>query len=192
MGQRFVETMRAWLLSLPHDLKIFYEASTDENLEQGPRVLATGAIIYAISPNDFISADRADFTSYADDCIIVRIAAQKVLAEAGEDAEFWKSRFPEFFEPLDEQLGICREAMGELYDWLALRVEPLRELLYKGNKPLKYVEDDDLAELLYQDGLAFATNYPVNETDVVDRFKKPSTILDLLARRKADEDLKRT
>ena len=62
IGRRFVDTMRGWLISLPHDLKILYEATSDENLDRASRELATGAIIYVVSPCDFITSDRSDFS----------------------------------------------------------------------------------------------------------------------------------
>ena len=65
--RRFVDTMRGWLISLPHDLKILYEASTDENLDRKLRELALGAIFYVISPHDIVS-DRKEFSTFADDC----------------------------------------------------------------------------------------------------------------------------
>jgi hypothetical protein len=64
--------MRSWLISLPHDLKILYEATADPDLERASRELAVGAIIYCVSPSDYVSSDRSDFSSYADDCIMRR------------------------------------------------------------------------------------------------------------------------
>ena len=88
IGRRFVDTMRSWLISLPHDLKILYEAAADANLDRASRELAIGAIIYVISPNDFIASDRQDFSGYADDCLVLRPLAQPVLdAELARHSE---------------------------------------------------------------------------------------------------------
>jgi uncharacterized membrane protein YkvA (DUF1232 family) len=189
-GRRFVETMRGWLISLPHDLKILYEAAADENLEREVRELAVGAIVYVISPSDTI-ADRGDFSSYADDCILLRLALQRIIRDAGEDAEFLKSRFAEFFAALDDELNACKPALGDIFGWLDARVETLREQAYKGNKIARYIDDDDLAEKLYEDGLAFATVYPVDEKRLADKFKKASTILEVLEKRKSEEESKK-
>lgn len=189
MGQRFVETMRGWLISLPHDLKILYEASTDENLDTKIRELAVGGIVYVISPND-LSADRKDFSGYADDCVMLRLVLQRIIKDAGEDAEFLRGRFDEFFATLDDEMAACRPSLGELYDWLASRVDTLGEQVYKGSKVAKFVADGALAEQLYEDGLAFATTYPVDEKRLADKFKKASTILEVIAKRKTQEDKK--
>jgi len=192
IGRRFVDTMRAWLISLPHDLKILYEAVADENLDRAARELATGAIIYVISPTDFISSDRSDFTGYADDCLILRIALRRIVSVEDEDSQQFRDRFKDFFESLDEELEVCGKAMGDLYGWLAARVDHLREIEYKTKKVPGYLDDEELSELLYEDGLVFATEYPVDEDLLADRFKKASTILEVIQRRKAEEDRKKS
>jgi uncharacterized membrane protein YkvA (DUF1232 family) len=188
--RRFVETMRGWLISLPHDLKILYEASTDENLDRKMRELAVGAIFYVISPHDVVS-DRKEFSTFADDCIVLRLALQQIAREGGEDAEFLKGRFAEFFDELEGELAVCPGVMGELYTWLVDRIPQLPEQHYKSNKVAKYLDDEEAAEALYEDGIAFATAYPVDEKRLADKFKKASTILEVMARSKAEYDRKR-
>tara|TARA_R110002096_G_scaffold16898_1_gene57630 strand:- start:78452 stop:79045 length:594 start_codon:yes stop_codon:yes gene_type:complete len=186
---RFVKTMRSWLVNLPFDLKILYEASTDENLSRETRELMIGAIIYTISPSDLIS-DRDNFASYADDCVLLRVALKQGLEGDDEDKEFFRSRFPEFFETLDEELETSRAAMGDLHDWLASKVVLLPKRKYKNKRVKQYFESEELQEELYDAGLEFRTEYPIIEDDIADRFKKPSSITDLLRRAKDDEELK--
>ncbi|MBL4632775.1 MAG: hypothetical protein JKY56_02825 [Kofleriaceae bacterium] len=190
LSDRFVTTMRSWLVSLPFDLKILYEASTDENLSRETRELMLGAIIYTISPNDLIS-DRDNFVSYADDCLLLRLAIKKGLTSDDEDEEFFRTRFSEFFETLDSELATCQEAMGDLYPWLASKVDGLTTRKYKNKTVKNHFESDELQETLYEDGLEFRTEYPVVEETIADRFKKVSSVLDLLQRVKDDEDRKR-
>ncbi len=191
LSDRFVQTMRSWLVSLPFDLKILYEASTDENLSRETRELMIGAIIYTISPNDLIS-DRENFASYADDCLLVRLALKKGVTSDDEDEEFFRSRFSEFFDTLDEELATCEQAMGDIYPWLAAKVDLLTKRKYKNKSVQNHFESDELQETLYEDGLEFRTEYPVIEDDIADKFKKVSSILNLLQRVKDDEDRKRS
>ena len=188
--QTFLETMSAWLVSLPHDLRILYEASSDENLDRKARELAVGAIIYVVSPNDFI-ADRHDtFLSYCDDCMVLRMALQRIMAASNDDTKAFAERFPEFFEPLAEELGVCKKYLGPLFSWLDGRVDGLRALEYKSKKVPTYLDDDEASELLYEDGLAFRTDYDVTEEKLRDKFKKAASVLQLLQRRKEEEDMK--
>src|SRR6185436_7686355 len=55
---KFVELVRGWLVSLPHDLKIAFDAMDDENLPRPVREVAAGVIAYVVSPNDV--SDRYD------------------------------------------------------------------------------------------------------------------------------------
>jgi len=190
-GRRFVDTMRDWLISLPHDLKILYEASSDANLDRASRELAVGAIIYVVSPSDFISSDRSDFSGYADDCLILRLALSRIGANKDEDSQTFRDRFSDFFASLADGLSVCNKAMGELYGWLDSLVDGLPKLEYKSKKVAVYLDDDEASEMLYEDGLAFATDYPVDEDDLADRFKKASTIIDVIQKRKLEEDRKR-
>jgi uncharacterized membrane protein YkvA (DUF1232 family) len=189
LSGRFVKVMRSWLINLPYDLKILYEASTDENLSRETRELMIGAIIYAISPNDLIS-DRDNFASYADDCLLLRVALKNGVGSEDEDEEFFRSRFPEFFDSLDDELATCEEALGDLYQWLASKVTILPKRSYKNKTVKQHFESEDLQEVLYEDGLEFRTEYPVSEDDIHDRFKKPSSVIDLLRRAKGHEDIK--
>ena len=189
----FVETLSNWLVSLPHDLKLLYEAADDENLDRTAREIAVGAIIYVVSPNDFISADRdGSFISYSDDCLLLRLALLRVVAKKTEDTDFFKGRFPEFFDTLDEELAVCKSFMGELLDWLESKVDGLTTLEYKGKKIADYLDDDEASVILYEDGLAFRTEYDVDEATLADSFKKAASVIAMIQRKKDEDDKKLT
>src|SRR5215470_12747343 len=110
---KFVELVRAWLVSLPHDLKIAFDAMDDENLPRTVREIATGVVIYVVSPNDAVSDRNNNIVSYADDAVLLRIALEKALGK-GEDEQAFRGRFPELFDNLDENLKLCKTIMGDL------------------------------------------------------------------------------
>jgi uncharacterized membrane protein YkvA (DUF1232 family) len=187
--QRFVETMSSWLASLPHDLKILYEAMDDENLARPARETAVGAIVYTVSPHDFVSDRKDSFASYSDDCLVLRIALREIVSKGDEDSEAFKDRFSEFFDGIDEKLALCEQVMGDLYPWLKTKVAGLRTRQHRGKKTATYIDDDEAREALYEDGLAFRTEYPVDEETLSDRLKRASTILDVMRRRKAEDSV---
>jgi uncharacterized membrane protein YkvA (DUF1232 family) len=184
---RFVDLVSSWLVSLPHDLKIAFEAMDDENLPRPARELAVGAIIYVVSPNDVISDRNDTIASFADDAVLLRLALQRVVAKGGEDGQAFEERFSEFFEGLDDKFKLCGGVMGDLMPWLEGKVEGLVKLSYKGTKVPKYLDDDESRELLYEDGLVFRTDYPVDEKTIGDKLKKASTVTDVMRKRKAEE-----
>lgn len=186
MEAKFVELVRNWLVSLPHDLKIAFDAMDDENLPRPVREVAAGVVAYVVSPNDFI-ADRNDaVVSFADDAVLLRLALQKALG-TGEDEDAFRQRFPELFENLDENLGLCKTVMGDLMTWLESKVSTLPKLDYKGKKVVKYLDDEEAREQLFDDGIVFRTDYPVDEKTITDKLKKASTVTEVMKRRQAEE-----
>ena len=187
MESKFVELVRNWLVSLPHDLKIAFDAMDDENLPRPVREVAAGVVAYVVGPNDSVSSDRNDtIVSYADDALLLRLALQKALGK-GEDEEAFRQRFPELFEELDENLGLCKTVRGDLMTWLESKVAALPKLDYKGKKVAKYLDDDEARGQLFDDGLVFRTDYPVDEETIADKLKKASTVTDVMKRRQAEE-----
>jgi uncharacterized membrane protein YkvA (DUF1232 family) len=183
---KFVELVRNWLVSLPHDLKIAFDAMDDENLPRNVREIATGVAIYVVSPNDSVGDRNDQVVSYADDAILLRLALAKALGE-GEDEKTFRDRFPELFENLDEDLKICKTVMGDLMTWLEGKVIAVQKIEYKGRKVPAYLDNDEAREKLFDDGLVFRTDYPVDEKTIGDKLKKASTIVDVMNRRKAAE-----
>jgi uncharacterized membrane protein YkvA (DUF1232 family) len=183
---KFVELVRSWLVSLPHDLKIAFDAMDDENLPRAVREVATGVVIYVVSPNDSIQDRNDAVVSYADDALLLRLALAKALG-AGEDEKAFRDRFPELFEELDDNLTLCKSVMGELMTWLESKVGALRTAEYKGKKLATYLDDDEAREALFDDGLVFRTDYPVDEKTIADKLKKATTVTEVMKRRKAEE-----
>lgn len=184
---KFVELMRSWLVSLPHDLKIAFDAMDDENLPRTVRETATGVVIYVVSPHDSVSSDRDNtIVSYADDAMLLRLALHKALGK-GEDEQAFRDRFPELFENLEDNLKLCREIMGDLMTWLEGKVGTLKGIDYKGKKAPSFLDNEEAREALFDDGLVFRTDYPVDEKTIGDKLKKAGTVLEALKRRKTDE-----
>ena len=183
---KFVELVRGWLVSLPHDLKIAFDAMDDENLPRSVREVAAGVIAYVVSPNDFVSDRNDAVVSFADDALLLRLALAQALGK-GEDEQAFRERFHELFESLDENLTVCKSVMGELMTWLESKVSGLPTIEYKGKKIAKYLDDEEAREQLFDDGLVFRTDYPVDEKTIGDKLKKASTVTDAIKRRKAEE-----
>ena len=77
--------------------------------------------------------------------------------------------------------------MGELMTWLESKLTTLPTLEYKGKKITKYLDDEEAREQLFEDGLVFRTDYPVDEKTITDKLKKATTITDVMRRRQAEE-----
>ncbi len=150
--RRFLSVVTGWLLSLPHDLKVLFEAKDDPNLDRPARETAAGAILHALLPD---TSGEEKFITFADDAILVHAALRAILQQGGEAAADFKTRFDEYYVDLDSNLAVCQQAMGDTYAWLAAKVEALPKQSYKGKKVPVYIDDDeaDRAAVRGQPGL---------------------------------------
>jgi uncharacterized membrane protein YkvA (DUF1232 family) len=184
---KFVEIVRNWLVSLPHDLKTAFDALDDENLPRNAREMAVGTIIYLVSPHDLLKDRKDAMIGFVDDAILLRLGLAKMLSLAGDDAADFRGRYPDLFETLEADWSVCRTVMGDLAPWLESKVATLIKLDHKGKKVAKFLDDDEAREQLFEDGLVFRTDYPVDERMIGDRLKKASTVLDALRKAKSEE-----
>jgi hypothetical protein len=184
----FLAKVSEYLLSLPFDLKILQEAVTDPDLERDAREIAAGTIIHTIAPQEGDGPVR-----YVDDVLLVRAALKRILAEGGEHAKDFAARFEsEVYGKLDEDLATFESVLGDLWPWLNGKLEAFRKPSYKGKTPSQYVDDDEAASFLYDEGLEFQTNYNVTEDKVRNSVRRIETILESLNKRRTEDAKKKS
>jgi hypothetical protein len=184
----FLETMSKALVSLPFDLKILLEAVADSDLERGVRELAAGTVVHVITPKDG-NVDAP--LRFAEDVVQLRLALAKIAAEGGEGAPAFRARFAEDYARFDEELGLFRQALGnDVVDWLDSRWASLLRGVYGKKKISMFVDDEEVGTFLYDEGLRFATLYPITEKSLAGRVKQAQPFVDHLAR-KRDQDKKK-
>src|SRR6185503_1107231 len=88
-------------------------------------------------------------------------------------------------------LGLCRGGFGdEIVDWLESRWATRAKAVYAKKKVSMFVDDEEVGTFLYDEGLGFATNYPITEKSLAGRMKQVQPFIDHLAR-KRDQDKKK-
>ena len=161
----FVQRVRELLVMLPYDIKVFFEAITDKNLSMEARKVAAGAIIYCLSPSDPIP-DSAGILGFVDDVTVVKIALSRLLELGGDEAAEYPKRFSDQYDGLDSDLALIRGYLGENMAWLERRIrEQLPNNRYKGKSTEEYLTDDEAQSFLYTEGLAFTTDYEIDEEE---------------------------
>jgi hypothetical protein len=184
----FLDTMAKALVSLPFDLKILLEAVADSDLERGVRELAAGTVVHVITPKDG-NVDAP--LRFAEDVVQLRLALAKIVAEGGEGAPAFRERFAEDYARFDEELGLFRQTLGNgVVDWLDSRWASLLKGVYGKKKISMFVDDEEVGTFLYDEGLRFATLYPITEKSLAGRVKQAQPFVDHLAR-KRDQDKKK-
>jgi hypothetical protein len=188
LERTFLETISRTLVSLPFDLKILLEAVADSDLEHGTRVLAASTVVHIITPKDG-NVDAP--VRFAEDVLQLRLAMRKIAAEGGEGAPAFKERFAEDYGRIDEELELFRSVFGaDVLDWLDSRWPTLAKGVYAKKKIPQFVDDEEVGTFLYDEGLGFATNYPITEKSLAGRVKQVQPFIDHLAR-KRDQDKKK-
>lgn len=184
----FLDRIGEYLLSLPFDLKVLQEAVIDPDLERAAREIAAGAIIYAIGPQEGDGPLR-----FVDDVLLVRAVFKRIQADGGEGSRAFKERFEaEVYGRLDEDLRVFETVLGDLWPWLTDRLEGFRKPAYKGKTPAQYVDDEEAASFLYDEGLEFQTNYNVTEDKVRNSVRRVDAIVEQLEKRRAEDAKKKT
>ena len=184
----FLEKVGEYLLSLPFDLKVLQEAVTDPDLERDAREIAAGTIIHTLGPQEGDGPMR-----FVDDVLLVRAALKRVVADGGEHAKDFAARFDgEIYAKLDSDLANFADVLGDLWPWLQGKLETFRKPPYKGKTPSQYVDDDEAASFLYEEGLEFQTNYNVTEDKVRNSVRRVDAILESLNKRRAEDAKKKT
>jgi len=184
----FLDTMSRALVSLPFDLKILLEAVADSDLERAVRELAAGTVVHVITPKDGNGEAPLRFT---EDVVQLRLALAKIIAEGGEGAPAFRARFAEDFTRFDEELGLFRQTLGgDVVDWLDSRWASILKGVYAKKKISMFVDDEEVGTFLYDEGLRFATLYPITEKSLAGRVKQAQPFVDHLAR-KRDQDKKK-
>ena len=185
----FLEKVGEYLLSLPFDLKILQEAVTHPDLDRAAREIAAGTIIHTLGPQDGGDGPMR----YVDDALLVRAAFKRVVADGSEHAKEFTARFEaEVYGKLDEDLKMFEDVLGDLWPWLTGKLEGFRKPSYKGKTPSQYVDDDEAAAFLYEEGLEFQTNYNVTEDKVRNSVRRVDAILESLNKRRTEDAKKKT
>jgi len=188
LERRFLETISRTLVSLPFDLKVLLEAVADSDLEHETRVLAAATAVHVITPKEG-NVDAP--VRFMEDVVQLRLALVKIAAEGGEGAPAFKQRFAEDYSKVDGELELFREIFGaDVVEWLDSRWATLGKAVYAKKKIPTFVDDEEVGTFLYDEGLQFATNYPITEKSLAGRVKQVQPFIDHLAR-KRDQDKKK-
>jgi hypothetical protein len=184
----FLEKIGEYLLSLPFDLKILQEAVTDPDLARDAREIAVGTIIHSIGPQEGEGPLR-----FADDVLLARAAFKRIVADGSEGAKAFADRFAsEVYSKLDDDIAMFADVLGDLWPWLTGKLDAFRKPPYKGKTPAQYVDDEEAASFLYEEGLEFQTNYNVNEDKVRNSVRRLDPIVEQLIKRRAEEAKKKS
>lgn len=177
----FLEMLARALVSLPFDLKVLIEAVSDSDLDREVRETAASMVVYAITPRE---GNVEPWLRHSEDAILLRLAARRILEHGGEDALAFRDRFSEEFSRFAEELEIFEKVTNkDVMAWLDGRWASLRKAVFAKKKIASFVDDEEMATLLYDEGLKFGTNYAISEKSLAGRLKQSQSVFDHLQKK---------
>jgi hypothetical protein len=183
----FVEKLSEYLLSLPFDLKILQEAVTDTDLDKTVRLLAASTVLHTVLPQE----GEPGPLRYVDDVLLVRAALAEIGKGDSEGPTEFRARFQtEIYGKLEDDLACFSAYLGPMWPWLTAKLATFHKLSFKGKKPAQALEDEEIAILFYDEGLAFQTNYTVSEEQIRNKLRRGDQVLELFRKRFEDDKKK--
>jgi uncharacterized membrane protein YkvA (DUF1232 family) len=159
--------------ALATDLKVLLRAVQDENLDDGLRREAVGAVLYTISAGDLVP-DSLGVLGYADDALVCRMALQRIGAKEAS----WRERYPRLYDRLDEDLAAARAFLGdELYDFVGTAATTRTEAEYKGKTARDFLDDPEASGWLADEVSAQSVKLSFRRVDLERELKKIDQIL---------------
>lgn len=180
---KFREAISEGILSLPQDMKGVLRVVEDPEVDEEGRVLLAGALIHIFSGHNAIPGQRG-ILAHVDDVLVMRLALERVEKTNPEAIGRHRVDSPELFDPLDEQLAVTREFLGELLTVLDRAVDGCSKLNHQGHTPQQCIEGDG-ANWLYGSVQEAIMELELDEDEVVREVKNIDRIVPHLESRVA-------
>jgi uncharacterized membrane protein YkvA (DUF1232 family) len=123
-------TVMGTIRQLPHYLRLLYGLLTDSRVSKLDKLLVVGAIVYVVTPLDFIP-DVIPFFGEVDDVFLLMTALQRLIANAGREVvlDHWTG------DPVDLADLNVRRAIGAAAFFLPLGMRrKLKKLALRGRR----------------------------------------------------------
>ena len=123
---RFEELMSEAVIGLVHNMKSVLRIVEDPEVDDASRTLLAGALIHVLSQSTAVPGVRGTL-QHVGSALIIALALEKAREKSPKAFEAHRESAPELLEPLDEQLSVAREFIGEGMKVLDETVEKLPE-----------------------------------------------------------------
>ena len=174
--ERFVEVVTDGILSLPQDLKAVLRMVDDPEFDDDSRVAAAGALLHVLSAANAIPGLRG-MLAYVDDVLVLRLVLERMGTRSPEAMARHREDSPELLAPLDEQLEVTREYLGELVSVLEKAADGVSKLSHEGKTARQCVSDSEMGTWLYDEIHTALVDMDFDRDDVTRATKSIDQIL---------------
>jgi uncharacterized membrane protein YkvA (DUF1232 family) len=180
----FAEAMREALLSLPQDLKAMLRVMEDPDLDDEARVLASGALLHALSASNAIPGMKGTL-ALVDDVLVLRLALERMAQISPDVVARHRADVPEVFGEWSPQLDAARTYLGERgISVLEKALEGLPRMTHQGHSATECARDEDAATWLYDSvHEAIVEQFEISPAEVTRAVKSSHEILAKVSQR---------
>jgi uncharacterized membrane protein YkvA (DUF1232 family) len=153
-----LDTLEAWLASLPDDIRCFSAIAADESIPAGARRIAAGVINYLFKSIDLIP-DGIDDIGTIDDVMTLRLGAALIKAEEVERSQPEAGRT---LGHLAEEASVVREILGaDLHERFARYTSALKTMSSRGRGAQDVVDNAQMLHEMIVEVGSFCTGYTI-------------------------------
>ena len=161
-----LDTLEAWLASLPDDIQCFRAIAADESIPAGARRVAAGIINYLFKSIDLIP-DGIDDIGTIDDVMTLRLGAALIKAEEVERSQPEAGRT---LRHLAEEVSVVREILGtDLHERFARYTSTLATVSSRGRSAQDIVENSQKLHEMSAEVGSFCTGYIIPQLEKSER-----------------------
>jgi uncharacterized membrane protein YkvA (DUF1232 family) len=153
-----LDTLEAWLASLPDDIRCFRAIASDESIPAGARRIAAGVINYLFKSADLIP-DGIDDIGTLDDVMTLRLGAALLRAEEVERSQPEAGRT---LRHLAEEASVVREILGaDLHERFARYTSSLATVSSRGRSTQDIVDNSQKLHEMTAEVGSFCSGYTI-------------------------------
>jgi len=181
--ERFVELMREAVLMLPQDLKTALRVVEDQDIDEAARTGVAGALLHVLSQGTSIPGVRG-VLQHVGSALVLRVTLESAQKESPDAMKSHEEDYPELFGPLEEQLSVAREYLGDGMSVLEATASKVHKLNHQGHSAAQCVTDVESSTWLY-DAVheALVETLEIDEDEVHREIKNVEQIKNNLAAR---------
>lgn len=148
--EEFIGFLSRSITEISLDVKIMFAMMDDPEFTEVTRTRVAGALLYLLAPGDLIP-DTFGLLGQSDDSLVMRMTMSYMLSERPEQEDYYRERYPEVFETLQQDLEIASNFLGEIYPWMEKYLEKMVTIEFKGKKAKDVIEDVEANSWLYDE-----------------------------------------
>jgi len=137
------------VIGLPFNLKNVLRIVEDPEVDDESRTMLAGALLHVLSQSVAIPGVRGTL-QHVGSALVIALALEKAREKSPEALGTHAETMPELLGPLDDQLGVAREFLGEGMTLLDEVAAKLHEQDFQGHAAPQCIGDTESSNWLYE------------------------------------------